>query len=59
MEIIDYILIYIWTFCGVIGFICIFCVIGFTIIAVTDDIIYDIKYKKIKKNIKKFKEENK
>lgn len=55
MEIIDNILGGIWVFCGVIGFICIFCFIGFTIIAVADN----IKYKEIEKNIKRFKGENK
>ena len=52
MEIIDNIARGIFAFCGVIGFICIFCVIGFTIMAVADD----IRYKEIEKNIKRFKE---
>lgn len=50
MEIIDNILIGIWAFCGVIGFIYIFCVIGFTIMAVADNIEYKTKIKSEEKN---------
>lgn len=53
MEIIDNVFRGIWAFCGVIGFVCISCAIGFTIIAVADN----IKYKEIEKNIKRFKGE--
>ena len=55
MEIIDNVFRGIWAFCGVIGFVCISCAVGFTIIAVADN----IKYKEIEKNIKRFKGENK